>query len=193
MKNFRIAMIVFLAMAILFVIWIVSPMLYHSCYKPHVAGRKIAAGISEIRKANADGVDRETHFRRAEELFAEVGEDYVKNDARAYNGYAAAYLEAGEHDRAFTKLLASLRIDFDNPATLNRMGAFFYGIPDDRFDKYKTIVLNDFGKKPRPKTSLSNKYDFALYYYCRSLAGNDKDESLRNVKDILSIQYVERH
>jgi tetratricopeptide (TPR) repeat protein len=148
--------------------------------------RLIAKGIIEIQKVISNSNSKITHINNAEGIFRDIEENYTINSINAYNQYGIAYLKVTEYNLALQKLSKSLSINPNHPSTLYYIGLFFNNISDDYFNHIDHNLLSKSVQFPKTIT-MKVKYDYALFFYCKSIIVDNKNiESIKSIKELIS-------
>ncbi len=148
------------AAAAAFVLTIVG---YQFVYKPIMAKKIINEGAAIIL-SSGDYQKKHKDYNKAELLFKQVNEDYVKNFIYGYNAYGRAYFEKGQYERSLKKLDEAYKIDSTNVDTLNQLGYFYSKVPAENYKFLKESVNKKYYKEkklsPAEKTQLNIAVDF---------------------------------
>jgi tetratricopeptide (TPR) repeat protein len=140
-KRLLIATKIFGAAAVVTCVLIVIG--YQFLYKPNAAGRMIREGAALIRETG-DYLKKPKDYAKAENIFRDVDNNYVRDFAYGYTEYARAYFDKKEYTFSIEKLNKLYTIqnkkgqayDFD---LLNNLGYVYSKVPSEY---YNTVRLN---------------------------------------------------
>lgn len=147
---------------------------YQFIYKPYAAKRLINKGAALIRESG-DYLKKPKDYAKAEEIFRDVDQNYIRDYVYGYTEYARAYLDKKEYEYSLDKLNRLYKIQLEKNRVfdadlLNALGFFYAKVPKEF---YNTIRLNintwyypGSGKKREEWSSL----DVAIEFYRRVLA-----------------------
>lgn len=116
---------------------------YQFIYKPFAAKRMIREGTALIRESG-DYLKKPKDYAKAEKIFRDVDENYIKDYAFGYTEYAQAYFDKREYDFSIQKLNQLYAIQAKKGRAydldlLNKLGNFYSKVPKEY---YNTIRLN---------------------------------------------------
>jgi pilus assembly protein FimV len=154
-----------IAAIVAFIATIVS---YQFIYKPIMAKRYIGEGVALIREPGDPVIKKVKDYKKAEEIFTYVEENYAKDYLYGYNSYGRAYFDKREYDLAFKKLTEAYGLDKTHPDTLNNLGYFFSRIPENYFRRIKGRVRDLFYREAKLPERVS-QLDIAIDFYKRVL------------------------
>ncbi len=141
---------------------------YQFVYKPYMAKKKINEGVELIVRAG-DYEQKPLDYKKAEDIFKYVHENYAENFIFGYNAYGMAYFKKKEINRSVEKLNEAYRLNPKLVDTLNNLGYFYAKVPADDFRSMQN-KMNDWyygGKKPEANKRV--QVDIAIDFYKRSL------------------------
>ncbi len=151
------------------VAFIATILSYQFIYKPIMAKRYIMEGVAIIREPGDPVVKKVKDYKKAEEIFSYVEENYAKNYLYGYNAYGRAYFDKREYDLAFKKLTEAYVINRTHLDTLNNLGYFFARVPENYFRRIKGRIRELFYSETKLPTEKSSQLDIAIDLYRRVL------------------------
>jgi len=155
-----------IAALVAFVVTILS---YQFMYKPIMARRYINEGVSLIRSSGEPVIKKARDYKKAEDLFQYVEENYARDYLYGYNSYGRAYFDKREFESAFQKLTGAYEIDKNHIDTLNNLGYFFSRVPENYFRRIEGRVQKIFYQKVKPPREEPSQLDIAIDFYRRVL------------------------
>src|SRR6056297_3382120 len=147
---------------------------YQYVYKPVMAKRYIEKGVALIREPGDPVSKKVQDYKKAEDHFTYVDENYRSDYLYGYNAYARAYFVKKEYDRSYRKLAKAYEIDKTDVETLNNVGYFFSRVPENYYKRIRKNAVTVFypeDKRPSPDIS---QLDISIDMYNRVLT-LDKD------------------
>jgi tetratricopeptide (TPR) repeat protein len=180
-KLFKFTSIFAVSAIVAFILTIIS---YQFIYKPYMAKKLIREGVSLIVKSSLKGerFDRLGNYKKAEEIFKEVDEEYIKDYLFGYNEYARAYLKNGDYEESLGKLNKAYTIDKTHIDTLNNLGYFYAKTTPEYFERIKPKIQEWYFKDKKDLRTINTPLDLAIMFYRRALL-IDKD----NINSLLGI------
>ncbi|TAL34455.1 MAG: tetratricopeptide repeat protein [Spirochaetes bacterium] len=134
------------------VTFLTTVLCYQFIYKPYMAKKLIREGVAYIREKGDPVNKKPRDYEKAEKLFRDVDEHFIKNYIPGYNAYARAYFDKHEYDYAIKKLENAIELDPVNVETLNNLGYFYARVPDVDFKRLR-------------RDKKENRLDLAIKYY----------------------------
>jgi tetratricopeptide (TPR) repeat protein len=153
----------------IFVLCISTVLIYQFVYKPYKAKSLISEGVGLILK-RAEVGDERKNFKKAEEIFAQVDREYVKDYLPGYHRYARAYLDKKKYPLSLEKLNKAFELHPGNVGTLNGLGYFYKKVPDNFFEDEARANLKKwyFSKVPMVVDRIRTKYDLAIDFHLKA-------------------------
>lgn len=150
------------------VAFIATILSYQFIYKPIMAKRYINEGVALIREPGDPVIKKVKDYKKAEEIFTYVEENYAKDYLYGYNAYGRAYFDKREYDLSFKKLTEAYGIDKTHLHTLNNLGYFFSRVPENYFRRIEGKVRGLFYRGSRLPERVA-QLDIAIDFYKRVL------------------------
>ncbi len=152
---------------------------YQFWYKPMMAKRIIKQGTALIREGG-DYLKKPKDYARAEKLFREVDEDYVKDYPFGYTEYGQAYFDKREYYFSIEKLnkLYDIQrkkgraIDID---LLNKLGYFYSKVPGEYYNTMRLNINRWYYPGSDKKREEWSQLDVAIEMYRRVLVRDRKN------------------
>ncbi|HOW82479.1 MAG TPA: tetratricopeptide repeat protein [Spirochaetota bacterium] len=160
-RLFRMTKIFAVAAAVGFIITILT---YQFAYKPYMARKLIAQGVSLIRE-RGDYQKKPGDYRKAEELFKRVHEDYRENYLPGYTAYGRAYFDMKEYSHSLDKLNRAFEIDPRDPEVLNGLGYYYSRVPNEYYRSIKGSVNRWYYKGKKPEMAQQPQLEVAINFY----------------------------
>ncbi|MBN2401965.1 MAG: tetratricopeptide repeat protein [Spirochaetes bacterium] len=157
----------FAAAAIVLVI--LGVLAYQNIYIPVMAKKNIDEGVSLIKKPGVPVIQKQRDYKKAEEIFNHVNDNYIKDYLYGYHSYAKAYFQNKEYDYALDKLNKAYEIDASNVDTLINLGFFYSKLPAPNFEKIKPQLDNYYYKKIKPAGPVDKQIDVAIDFYRKAI------------------------
>jgi tetratricopeptide (TPR) repeat protein len=151
------------------VILLITLFSYQYIYKPVMAKKKINEGVALIKKPGVPVLEKQRDYKKAEDLFIYVDENYIKDYLYGYHSYSDAYFQNKEYDYAVEKLNKAYEINAANADTLNKLGYFYSKIPETKFMQLKPELHKNYYKKIKPVGPVEKQIDVAIDFYKKSL------------------------
>jgi tetratricopeptide (TPR) repeat protein len=150
------------------VTFILSIIGYQFIYKPYMAKKKINEGVELITRAG-DYEQKPLDYKKAEEIFKYVHENYAENYIFGYNAYGMAYFKKKEVNRSIEKLNEAYRLNPKLVDTLNNLGYFYARVPADDFRSMQNKMNDWYYGAKKPEANKRAQVDIAIDFYKRSL------------------------
>ncbi len=147
---------------------------YQYVYKPVMAKRNIEKGVALIREPGDPVTKKVDDYKKAEELFSLVDENYRSDYLYGYNSYSRAYFFKKEYDRSYKKLSKAYNIDKTDVATLNNAGYFFSRVPENYYKKVRRNAVTTFYPEDTKTSPDISQLNMSIDMYNRVLS-LDKD------------------
>ena len=147
-----------------FITFFVTILSYQFIYKPVMARKYINSGVALIKEAGDPVTKKGKDYKKAEDLFKDVDENYIKDYPYGYNSYAMAYFEKKEYDLAYKKLNEIYKIVPRNIDALNNFGHFYTKISEDYYIKKHT-----------PEGQINTQLDVAISFYRKALSNDPEN------------------
>jgi len=146
---------------------------YQFIFKPIMAKRMIKEGTALIRESG-DYLKKPKDFAKAEKIFRDVDENYIKDYAYGYTEYAQAYFEKKEYDFSIQKLNKLYDIqrkkgqayDID---LLNKLGYFYSKVPREYYNTMRLNINRWYYPGSDKKREEWSQLDVAIEMYRRVL------------------------
>jgi len=144
---------------------------YHLIYKPYMAKKLIREGVALIVSSGIPGqkFDRKNNYDKAEELFREVDEEYIKDFLYGYNEYARAYLKNEDYNESLKKLNKAYSIDKTYIDTLNNLGYFFAKNKEPFTESKKAEIQKLYFGEKKAMQGINTPLDLSINFYRRAL------------------------
>ena len=167
-KLFKFTSIFAVSAVVAFILTIVS---YQFIYKPYMAKKLINQGVALILKSSlkSERFDRLQNYKKAEEIFKEVDEEYIKDYLYGYNEYARAYLKNEDYEESLEKLNKAYTIDKTHIDTLNNLGYFYAKTKPEYFERKKSKIQELYFKDKKEMRAINTPLDLAITFYKRAL------------------------
>jgi pilus assembly protein FimV len=165
-RLLRLSKVFGIAAVVAFIATILS---YQFIYKPIMAKRYIMEGVAIIREPGDPVVKKVKDYKKAEEIFSYVEENYAKKYLYGYNAYGRAYFDKREYDLAFKKLTEAYEINRTHLDTLNNLGYFFSRVPENYFRRIEGRIRELFYRETKLPAEKSSQLDIAIDLYKRVL------------------------
>ncbi|MBN2078837.1 MAG: tetratricopeptide repeat protein [Spirochaetes bacterium] len=152
---------------------------YHLVYKPFMAKRMIRQGTALIRESG-DYVKKQKDYTKAEELFGEVDEDYIRDYLYGYTEYANAYFDRKEYNASLKKLNRIYGIlnekgrAIDNDL-LNALGRYYSKVPPQFYNAIRLNIDTWYYPGSEKKREEWPQLEVAIEFYRRALLRDGKD------------------
>lgn len=142
---------------------------YQYLYKPYMAKRKIDEGIQLIKRPGVPVLQKQADYKKAEDIFRFVDENYAKDYIHGYLAYGRAYTHNKEYDYALLKFNKAYDIDSSNLDVLNNLGNFYSKLSDSKFEQIKPNLGKYYYDKIRPVVPINRQVDVAIDFYKKAL------------------------
>ena len=166
---------VFAAAAV--ILTVIGVLLYQNVYIPVMAKRYINEGVSLIKKPGVPVIQKQKDYKKAEEIFNNVNDNYIKDYLYGYHSYARAYFQNKEYDYALDKLNKAYDLNPLNVDTLNNLGFFYSKLPAQNFEKIKPQLKNYYYNKIKPVGPVDKQIDVAIDFYRKAISVDPKNIS----------------
>jgi tetratricopeptide (TPR) repeat protein len=163
----------FAAAAVL--LFITGVLLYQNVYIPVMAKKYIDEGVSLIKKPGVPVIQKQKDYKKAEEVFNNVNDNYIKDYLYGYHAYAKAYFQNKEYDYALEKLNKAYDLNPLNIDTLNNLGFFYSKLPAVNFERIKPQLENYYFKKLKPVGPVDQQIDVAIDFYKKAISIDPKN------------------
>jgi tetratricopeptide (TPR) repeat protein len=151
-------------------LFITGVLLYQNVYIPVMAKKYIDEGVSLIKKPGVPVIQKQKDYKKAEEIFNNVNDNYIKDYLYGYHSYARAYFQNKEYDYALDKLNKAYDLNPLNVDTLNNLGFFYSKLPAVNFEKIKQQLENYYFKKLKPLGPVEKQIDVAIDFYKKAIS-----------------------
>ncbi|MFH0974462.1 MAG: tetratricopeptide repeat protein [Spirochaetota bacterium] len=151
------------------VLLVAGVLVYKNIYIPVMAKKNIDEGVRIIKRPGVPVLQKQKDYKKAEELFNHVNDNYIKDYLYGYHSYAKAYFQNKEYDYALEKLNKAYDIDASNIDTLNNLGFFFAKVPEAKFEQIKPQLRNYYYKTIKPVGPINKQIDVAIDFYRKAL------------------------
>ncbi len=141
---------------------------YQFVYKPYMAKKKINEGVELIVRAG-DYEQKPLDYKKAEEIFKFVHDNYAENYIFGYNAYGMAYFRKKEINRSIEKLNEAYRLNPKLVDTLNNLGYFYARVNADDFRSMQNKMNDWYYGAKKPEANKRAQVDIAIDFYKRSL------------------------
>jgi tetratricopeptide (TPR) repeat protein len=146
---------------------------YHFIYKPIAARNMIREGTALIRESG-DYLKKPKDYAKAEKIFRDVNENYIRDFAEGYTAYSRAYFDKKEYAFSVEKLnrLYALQskkesaIDLD---LLNSLGYFYSKVPTEFYNGIRLNINKWYYPGSEKKREELSQLEVAIEFYRRVL------------------------
>ncbi|MBP7737945.1 MAG: tetratricopeptide repeat protein [Spirochaetes bacterium] len=152
---------------------------YQFLYKPMAAKRMIKQGAAYIRESG-DYLKKPKDYARAEKLFREVDEDYVRDYSFGYTEYAQAYFDKREYAFSIEKLnklydIQRKKGQANDIDLLNKLGYFYSKVPKEYYNTMRLNINRWYYPESDKKREEWSQLDVAIEMYRRVLVRDRKN------------------
>ncbi len=150
-------------------------LLYKNVFIPVMAKKYIDDGVALIKKPGVPVLQKQKDYKKAEEIFNDVNDNYIKDYLYGYHAYARAYFQNKEYDYALEKLNKAYDLDPLNIDTLNNLGFYYSKVPAVNFERIKSQIDNYYYKKLKPLGPVEKQIDIAIDFYKKAISVDPKN------------------
>ncbi|OHD63151.1 MAG: hypothetical protein A2176_11430 [Spirochaetes bacterium RBG_13_51_14] len=147
---------------------------YQFIYKPFATKRMIGQGTALIRESG-DYIKKPKDYAKAEEIFRDVDNNYIKNFVFGYSEYARAYFDKKEYAFAIEKLnriysiqYADRKLNVDIPVLL-QLGDYYSKVPREYYNTIRLNINEWYYPGSEKKREEWPQLDVAIEFYQRVL------------------------
>ncbi len=155
---------------------------YQYLYKPYMAKRNIEEGVQLIKRPGVPVLQKQTDYKKAEDIFKYVDENYIKDYIHGYLSYGRAYTHNKEYDYALIKFNKAYDIDSSNVDVLNNLGFFYSKLSDAKFEQIKPNLGKYYYNRIKPVVPINRQIDVAIDFYKKAL--NVDPENIKSLYGI---------